>query len=361
LLREILAKDVKARGGKGRDLTRRMLNLPALIVAAVLMACAVVVLALSEKADATFPGKNGRIAYAGWNRGKDFEIYTINPDGSGKTQLTHNNTNDYDPAYSPDGKKIVYSGKDGPKGDLELYTINTSGGDKFQLTNNDVGEEEPAYSPNGKRIAYTDLTLNEPGPNIYSVKAGGGGKTLVARNGFTPSYSPDGKRIAYSCLGGTFRIVDTDICTISVRRDDKLAKLIPQKPVGNTLRDVLHHKVHVTNNDTDDFNPDYSPEGNRIVYEGFEGSLIKEQNVEDASTNIYTIKVDGGGNLNLTKSPKNASIWNALPRYSPDGEKIAYVYVPDGEIYTINASGGGKSRVTNDDAYPYGLSWGTRP
>src|SRR5215208_6193921 len=103
LLREILAKDVKARGGRGRDLTRRMLNLPALIVAAVLLACAVVVLAISEKAEATIPGKNGRIAYAGWNRGEDFEIYTINPDGSGKTQVTHNNTVDEDPAYSPDG------------------------------------------------------------------------------------------------------------------------------------------------------------------------------------------------------------------------------------------------------------------
>jgi hypothetical protein len=55
--------DVKARGGKGRDLTRRMLYLPALIVAAGLMACAVVVLVVSEKAEATFPGKNGRIAY----------------------------------------------------------------------------------------------------------------------------------------------------------------------------------------------------------------------------------------------------------------------------------------------------------
>jgi len=85
LLREItFAKDVKARGGKGRDLTRRMLCLPALIVAAVLMACAVVVLGASEKAEAIFPGKDGRIGYAGWNRGKDFEIYTIKPDGSGK-------------------------------------------------------------------------------------------------------------------------------------------------------------------------------------------------------------------------------------------------------------------------------------
>ena len=142
LLREILAKDVKARGGKGKDLTIRALNLPALIVAGVLMACAVVVLVVSEKkAEATFPGKNGRIAYASYDapfpKG-DSEIYTINPDGSGKTQLTHNNTDDLDPAYSPDGKKIVYAGQDGPKGDLEIYTLNARGGGKSRVTNNDA-------------------------------------------------------------------------------------------------------------------------------------------------------------------------------------------------------------------------------
>jgi WD40-like Beta Propeller Repeat len=100
-----------------------MLYLPALIFAAVLMACAAALLALSEKAEATFPGKNGRIAYTDWDSGKDYEIYTINPDGSGKRQLTHNNTDDLDPAYSPDGKKIVYAGQDGPKGDLEISSF----------------------------------------------------------------------------------------------------------------------------------------------------------------------------------------------------------------------------------------------
>jgi hypothetical protein len=78
LLRETIAKDVKARGGKGRDLTRRILYLPALIVAAVLLACAVVILALSEKAEATFPGQNGKIAYTVSN-GNDLKIYTSNP------------------------------------------------------------------------------------------------------------------------------------------------------------------------------------------------------------------------------------------------------------------------------------------
>jgi Tol biopolymer transport system component len=118
-------------------MTIRTLYLPVLIVAGVLMACAAaLLLALSEKAEATFPGKNGRIAYTDWDDGKDYEIYTIIPDGSDKRQLTHNNTDDIDPAYSPDGKRIVYAGEDGPKGDLEIYTINARGGGKSRVTNN---------------------------------------------------------------------------------------------------------------------------------------------------------------------------------------------------------------------------------
>jgi len=92
-------------------------------------------------AEAAFPGKNGRIAYSSYDgpfpKG-DYEIYTINPDGSGKTKLTHNDTDDIDPAYSPDGKKIVYAGQDGPKGDLEIYTLNARGGGKSRVTNNDA-------------------------------------------------------------------------------------------------------------------------------------------------------------------------------------------------------------------------------
>jgi hypothetical protein len=100
LLREIIAKDVKARGGKGRDLTRRMLYLPALIVAAMLMACAAVVLVASEKAEATFPGKTGKIAYSVFDERTDDAIYTIGPDGGGKTKLTEG----YQPSYSPTAK-----------------------------------------------------------------------------------------------------------------------------------------------------------------------------------------------------------------------------------------------------------------
>jgi hypothetical protein len=88
---------------------------------------------LPTPASAREEGKNSRIAYTDWDGGKDYEIYTINPDGSGKTQLTHNDTNDIDPAYSPDGEKIAYVGLDG-----EIHTINVGGGGKSRDTNNDT-------------------------------------------------------------------------------------------------------------------------------------------------------------------------------------------------------------------------------
>jgi hypothetical protein len=61
-------------------MSRRTLYLPALIVAAGLMVCAAAVLAASKEAEATFPGKNGNIAYTRLD-GTDFEIYTIPPTG----------------------------------------------------------------------------------------------------------------------------------------------------------------------------------------------------------------------------------------------------------------------------------------
>ncbi len=59
---------------------RRTLYLPVLIAVAVAVACAVALSAVSEKAEATFLGTNGRIAYANYD-GTDYEIYTINPVG----------------------------------------------------------------------------------------------------------------------------------------------------------------------------------------------------------------------------------------------------------------------------------------
>jgi hypothetical protein len=63
----------------------------------------------AQPAEAIFPGKNGKIAYVTLTAPRGEEIYTINPDGSGKFRVTNTkNTDEERPGYSPDGKKIAY-------------------------------------------------------------------------------------------------------------------------------------------------------------------------------------------------------------------------------------------------------------
>ena len=83
------------------------LYLPVMIVAALMVASAVALLAVSQKAEATFPDKNGRIAYSAFDLdgGVDEKIYTIKPGGGTKTKLTRG----YQPSFSPDGKRFAYT------------------------------------------------------------------------------------------------------------------------------------------------------------------------------------------------------------------------------------------------------------
>jgi Tol biopolymer transport system component len=173
----------------------------------------------ARPAEATFPGPNGKIAYSVLNSG----IYTINPGGGGKSKVTDTlMSGDAKPSYSPNGKRIAYSGLDPVGGDFEIYTINVDGGDEFRLTYNDISDDfEPDYSPDGKRIAYSGY--EGPDTEIYTIKVGGGGETKVTNNvkdEEAPSYSPDGEKIAYECFKalGTDDDEDFDIeiCTINV-------------------------------------------------------------------------------------------------------------------------------------------------
>ena len=145
-----------------------------------------VVVLYAQPAEANFPGKPGKIAFAGYD-GQDYEIYTINPNGGGKKQLTDNSSDDRYPAYSASGKKIAYSGEDGPNGDYEIYTINSGGGGKKQLTDNSTDDRYPSYSPSGKKIAFQGYDGNDN--EIYTIKAGGGGRTPVTDNG-TRDFEP---------------------------------------------------------------------------------------------------------------------------------------------------------------------------
>jgi Tol biopolymer transport system component len=146
----------------------------------VLLAVGLLILLALEvgPAEATFPGKPGKIAFAG-SDGTDYEIYTIKAGGGGKVQLTDNSTSDYDPSYSPSGKKIAFQGYDGQ--DYEIYTINVGGGGRVQLTDNSTSDYDPSYSPSGKKITYAGDN-NGQDYEIRTINVGGGGRVQLTDN-----------------------------------------------------------------------------------------------------------------------------------------------------------------------------------
>src|SRR5918995_1362740 len=118
----------------------RTLYLPALLgtLVAAVVACAVALLAVSGEAEATFPGKNGRIAYSAFGERTDDAIYTIGPDGGAKTKLARG----YQPSFSPDGKRIAYT----------VVGANYARGALFESPQgfNPISEKGPAYNASEK-------------------------------------------------------------------------------------------------------------------------------------------------------------------------------------------------------------------
>ncbi len=128
------------------------------------------------------------------NPTRDYEIFKMNPDGTGVRQLTFNKGDDYEPILSPDGTRIAFTHRPvqpTEQGGFEIWVVNTRDGSGIKnLTANGRGVDDygPAFSPGSKRITYTSFgeqTSNPEGDNeIYLMSAvDGSGKKNLTDNG----------------------------------------------------------------------------------------------------------------------------------------------------------------------------------
>jgi Tol biopolymer transport system component len=171
---------------------RWTIYLPMMVAAAVLGACAVALFAFSEKAEATFPGKNGRIAFVSTRDTKteSGDIYTMNPNGTAVHRLTNNPELDFEPAWSPGGSKIAFASY--RHSNEDIYTINADGTGLERLTHDPKDDDAPAFSPDGNKIAFQSNRAGKD--DIYTMTPNG---TRVERSPTiqSPTFSLTGLRM----------------------------------------------------------------------------------------------------------------------------------------------------------------------
>jgi tol-pal system beta propeller repeat protein TolB len=254
-------------------------------------------LALSEdSARATFPGKNGSIAFVRFPESGTSEIFTMLPDGSDQQQVTHNLTDDLRPAWSPDGTKIAYEHNN------KIIVKDTSNGHVVRLR--DDGHS-PAWSPDGTEIAFA--SARDGDQEIYTMRSSDGGglrKLTTNRNhDVNPSWSPDGGAIVFER--------DYDIWVMDADGTDQ--KNLTESP------------------EVSEYEPDWSPDNTKIAF------------TNGSKADIFVMNADGTGQRNLTKT---RGVSEDDPAWSPNGRKIAYS-LEYGEIWKMNVDGTNRTNLTN--------------
>ncbi len=314
-------------------------------------------------------------------------IYTIPVQGGVAKKLTK--AMSFQPAFSPDGKKIAYVKRylsEPRKTQTDVWVIPASGGTPVQVSDCPSGRARgPVWSPDGKMIAFNfeperdamskeiwivpvaengkplappskielplvtlhmvagwtpdnkiGLQLKNPEHNaVYTVPASGGKAVQISPAGWpeNPRWSPDGKRIYFR----DFR--------------DGQGPNISSVPAGGGEVTVVPFR---TDRGVFESAPgggnDISPDGKKLVFSG--AVRVTKGNITSYEVDIYTMPAEGGEPVKITKSPGQ----DRFPCWSPDGKRVAFIRYSDPpkdknyimHICLVSAEGGEVRQITSE-------------
>ena len=234
----------------------------------------------------------------------------------------------FDPAWSPDGKRIVYGTEEiyepmSRQSSSTLYVVDAAGGTPVRLVDGDG--VQPSWSPSGKRIVYWSNTTGQR--DLFTVAAGGGARVAVTNDAaldWSPVWSPDGRYVYFSSdRGGAM-----NLWRIAVDEASGAVKGVPE-PVTNGVQASASQ-------------PRFSRDGSRLAFR----SRVKSVNPVAIPLDPATVRagvplvLDGSNNIRVPSD------------VSPDGQMIAYFSIGERQedIFVSGRDGKGMRRVTDDAA-----------
>ncbi|MEO8609566.1 MAG: hypothetical protein ABI690_16865 [Chloroflexota bacterium] len=194
-------------------------------------------------------------------------------DNRGRNQhwLTQDGTNNHNPAWSPDGAKIVFvSERDN---NSEIYVMDADGGNPTRLTHNDVYDVSPSWSADGKYVAFT--SYQDGDPDIYVMDDNGDNLHHLTDNPFfdaLPVWSPDGQHILFL-----------------TNRGSEFFQLYVMNADGTDQHVVTSEVQNITP-------PSWSPDGQFIMFEGVVNNSIQMVVADADGSRLRTVP---GWNLPL--------------------------------------------------------------
>jgi hypothetical protein len=144
----------------------------------------------------------------------DEGIFTVNVDGTGESRLVCQYRDEHDAVWSPDGSKIAFS--DGNPGGSQIWTVNIDGSGLTDLSGTGTGTYDfhLDWAPDAQRIAFDRNTGgggSDAYTQVYTMKFDGTEQTKLTNDTSSATYpviSPDNGNIAFT-RGGRLYVVDS--------------------------------------------------------------------------------------------------------------------------------------------------------